>query len=160
MTYHFSSDMWGIFWAWVARVPVIISNRRDMGFWKKPYHHLCYRMMNCLVSKIVVNCQAITSVLQKTEGVKPDAVQIIHNGINVRKFERESSKDASRTALGLTPTELGVANLVKQGRETKEIADLLGLSCKTIESYRKSIRKKLGIINRKANLRTHLLSLQ
>jgi PAS domain S-box-containing protein len=68
------------------------------------------------------------------------------------------ARSLSSKFLSLTPTELGVANLIRQGRDTKEIADLLGLSYKTIESYRKSIRKKLGIIHKKTNLRTHLLS--
>src|ERR1700691_386278 len=34
LTYHFSSDMWGTFWGHLAGVPVIMSNRRDMGFWR------------------------------------------------------------------------------------------------------------------------------
>jgi len=62
--------------------------------------------------------------------------------------------------LGLTPAQIQVANLVRQGKRTKDIAELLDLSPKTIEDHRKNLRKKLGLKNKKANLRTHLLSIQ
>ena len=61
--------------------------------------------------------------------------------------------------LGFTPTEIQVANLIKQGKTTKDIAELSHLSPRTIEFHRDNIRAKLGIKNKKANLRTHLLSL-
>jgi len=59
----------------------------------------------------------------------------------------------------LTPTEMQVANLVRQGRTTPQIAELMGLSSCTIEAHRRNIRIKFDITNKKTNLRTYLLSI-
>jgi DNA-binding CsgD family transcriptional regulator len=60
----------------------------------------------------------------------------------------------------LTPTEVRVADLIKQGKTSKEISELFNLSPRTIEFHRDNIREKMGLKNRKINLRTHLLSFQ
>ncbi len=61
--------------------------------------------------------------------------------------------------LGLTPKEIHIANLVRDGKTAKEIAGLLNVSVRTIESHRKSIRAKIGLKNSKVNLRSRLLSM-
>jgi len=61
--------------------------------------------------------------------------------------------------LNLTPKELQVATLVKEGRTSKEIAELMDVSPGTVALYRNRIRKKLTVNGKKVNLRTYLASL-
>jgi PAS domain S-box-containing protein len=58
----------------------------------------------------------------------------------------------------LTPAELQIANLIRQGKSSKEIADDLGLSLRTVETHRRNMRNKLRIKDKKANLRSYLLA--
>jgi len=65
----------------------------------------------------------------------------------------------SSTFLSLTPMEIRIATLIKEGLMNKEIADLLGTSLNTISSHRFRIRSKLDLKKKGANLRSFLLSL-
>lgn len=59
----------------------------------------------------------------------------------------------------LTPQEIRVAEAVKNGRTTKEIAALLCLSAKTVDYHRNNIRRKLGLSRRSPSLRSFLMTL-
>ncbi|MFH1953421.1 MAG: helix-turn-helix transcriptional regulator [Pseudomonadota bacterium] len=84
-------------------------------------------------------------------------VEIIKS--NLEEIISPWARKLSSRYLNLTPTEMQVANLVKQGLSTKEVAVLLNSSPETISRHRKSIRRKLKLTDKKANLRTHLLFL-
>ncbi|EFK09186.1 response regulator receiver domain protein [delta proteobacterium NaphS2] len=57
----------------------------------------------------------------------------------------------------LTPTEIRVAVLIRKGKTSKEVAEVMGVSLNTVHGHRKKIRKKLGLTNSKENLTLNLL---
>jgi PAS domain-containing protein/DNA-binding CsgD family transcriptional regulator len=75
---------------------------------------------------------------------------------NLKNFYDPAYAKLSSSTFNLSPTELKVAQLVRDGKTNKEIAQLLHLSKSTILTHRHHIRVKLGIKNQKVNLRSLL----
>ena len=59
----------------------------------------------------------------------------------------------------LTPQEIHVAAMIRDGKSTKEIADILNVSPTTVNFHRKNLRDKFGLKNTPSNLRSFLLSM-
>jgi PAS domain S-box-containing protein len=84
-------------------------------------------------------------------------LQLLEEGLS----EITSSDLSSLSGIqrNLTPSEYQVAALIRQGKSSKQISEIMSLSCRTIESHRKSIRKKLGLKHSKTNLHNYLASI-
>lgn len=91
-----------------------------------------------------------------TEGEVKDYVDIIAG--HLATVTDSFVKNLSDPRLSLTDREMLVADLVRQGKSSQDIARLLGLAYRSVEAYRNSLRKKLKISNKKTNLRQYLLA--
>ncbi len=62
----------------------------------------------------------------------------------------------ARDHVQLTPVEIAISTMIRNGLSTKEIAQLRCISPATVRRHRENVRRKLGLKNRKANLATYL----
>jgi DNA-binding CsgD family transcriptional regulator len=79
---------------------------------------------------------------------------------NLSEVMSPFSERLSSGPIDLTKTELEIANLVRLGKSTTQIAAALNISYKTAETHRWRIRKKLDLTHKKANLMSYLSRLQ
>jgi DNA-binding NarL/FixJ family response regulator len=62
----------------------------------------------------------------------------------------------ARDHVELSPVEVAISAMIRNGMSTKEIAQLRCISPATVRRHRENIRQKLGLRNRRANLVTFL----
>lgn len=78
---------------------------------------------------------------------------------SLRNITSSFSQRFSSELLSLTPKEIQIAYLIKEGKTSKEIAEVMNTSTGTIDFHRNNIRNKLGLKKSKVNLRAYLLTL-
>jgi DNA-binding CsgD family transcriptional regulator len=115
-----------------------------------------------LEEKVLANMkQLVEPYLEELKKTGPNKAQQTCLSIlaqNLKEIIAPFSLNLSSKYLNFSPTEIRIANLVKQGRTTNEMADLMNVSSRTIAFHRENIRKKLGISKNKSNLRSHILT--
>jgi CelD/BcsL family acetyltransferase involved in cellulose biosynthesis/glycosyltransferase involved in cell wall biosynthesis len=67
-------------------VPVLVS-RRDLGFWHSPPVVSVLRRTGRLATAFVANAEAVKSHVVEAEGVAPDRVRVVRNGLDLRPFD-------------------------------------------------------------------------
>lgn len=75
---------------------------------------------------------------------------------NLAQITSQFTATLSSTTIGLTPKELEIAGLVKDGMSCKEIAAVMRVSENAVRFHRFNIRYKLGLNKKSINLRSYL----
>ena len=109
-----------------------------------------------LKESIFPSIERLSRMPQKPEGRQ--LIDLISSGLT--EIASPFLRNLSNLGRVLTPQEIRIASLIKEGKSTKEIADQLNLSTTTINFHRRNLRDKLGLTNTSTNLRAHLLSLK
>ena len=92
-------------------------------------------------------------------GSNPPAVASLQpDGTDMVQEENVNISQLSLAFHSLTPTEISICNMIRNGIRTKEIAEMRGVSETTINRHREKIRRKLKITNQDVNLATFLQS--
>ncbi|MFH1079750.1 MAG: PAS domain S-box protein [Pseudomonadota bacterium] len=118
---------------------------------------------NELEEKVLSNIkQLVLPYLDKLKKTISDHKDITNLNIiesNLKGIVSPFAQKLSSKHLNLTPKEIQVANLIKEGKTTKEIANYMDISKSAIDTHRYHIRQKLGLLNNKANLQSYLSSI-
>jgi len=116
-----------------------------------------------LEEKILLNIkELVVPYLEKLKKNRLDEKQEAYVNIlesNLNEIILPFSRRLSSKYMNFTPTEIEIANLLRQGKTSKEIAELINSSPKAVAFHRENIRRKLGLKNKKTNLKSYLLSL-
>jgi PAS domain S-box-containing protein len=84
------------------------------------------------------------------KGVDKEYIDLLIN--NIYQFILPNKEPCQKFNNILSPREIEMCNMIKQGLSGKEIANILNISFDTVRTHRNKIRKKLGITNKDVNL--------
>jgi len=92
----------------------------------------------------------------KRRAISLDArlIDILHK--NLRDLTSPFGRKITAKDLNLTPREIVICDMIKNGLTTKEISEHLNISLPTAERHRNNIRNKVGIVRKDINLTTYL----
>ncbi|MCG6533250.1 MAG: PAS domain S-box protein [Syntrophales bacterium LBB04] len=79
--------------------------------------------------------------------------------VNLQQVTSPFLQNLAACFADFTPREIQVANMIRHGKTSKEIADIFHTSIRNVDFHRDNIRKKLGLNHQKSNLRTFLMKL-
>ena len=104
-SHDFYTNIFGMFAGTLARVPVRVASMRETGGMRTSGQKRLQRLAYSLAHQVVANSESVRSELIR-QGVAPDKISVIYNGIDPQRVAVSASatRADSFTRLGLSPT--------------------------------------------------------
>ncbi|VAW16794.1 hypothetical protein MNBD_BACTEROID05-384 [hydrothermal vent metagenome] len=118
---------------------------------RKMKQNIFTNMENCIFP-------VLKQLKRKLSSTNQRKINVIEN--NLQQLTSAFGEKISDYRIKLTPREIEIANMVKNGFSTHEIAEDLSVSLRTVENHRNHLRKKLNISKKKVSLSSYLQSLE
>lgn len=117
VTYHESSDFYGLALSRLCNIP-IISTRRDMGFKTEFHHRLAYKLVGGCFDAVITVSDAVKKEVVKRRWFPEERIRTIYNAIDTADYGNGHHGTALKKSLGIHP-ESPVVGMVANVREIK-----------------------------------------
>jgi glycosyltransferase involved in cell wall biosynthesis len=97
----------------------VVTTRLSMGYWYSPKQMLWVRFLNRYSHRVVANSEGARRLTVAAEGVAPDKVDVIYQGVDTERFSPERAKPGACAALGI-PAGAPVVGIVANLRPVKD----------------------------------------
>jgi glycosyltransferase involved in cell wall biosynthesis len=100
---------------------IVITSRLNTGYWYTPKMKLQFRLMNLRTDAMMANSIEAKRIADETEGLAPDRVRVVYQGVDMTKFSRGLGDPSACDRLGI-PKTARVVGIVANLRPVKDHA--------------------------------------
>jgi glycosyltransferase involved in cell wall biosynthesis len=100
---------------------IVITSRLNTGYWYTPRLRLMFRILNLRTDAIMANSLEAKRIAVETEGLAPDRVAVVYQGVDMTKFSRGLGDPTAADRLGIPPS-ARVIGIVANLRPVKDHA--------------------------------------
>lgn len=100
---------------------IVITSRLNTGYWYTPRLRTMFRLLNLRTNAIMANSLEAKRIAVETEGLAPDRVRVVYQGVDMTKFRRGLGDPSACDRLGI-PRSARVVGIVANLRPVKDHA--------------------------------------
>lgn len=110
-TFFPSADLWGGMIAKVARCPVLVSSRRDMGFMRRAKHRMGYRILAPMFDKVLTVSEEVRHFSIEHDRLAPSRVSTLYNAVDLTRIPVTIDRHEIRGSLGVSGASQVIASV-------------------------------------------------